>query len=483
MRAKHAVLPGESQEEFNERLENWMDEFNPQCHRERFLVERIVTESWCLDRAVVVEQAMATRTMNVIVEREEKRQADAVAALRRRFDDGDPSVIGDLRMIPAGARWIRDQFGILESYLKSQSYLMMSQRLRVIHLLGKQMGDLFTQDLEVTQWLAAMIGAATGLTDELAANNFWPLKPEAMTSNEFDSRINTFRKLLVEKPRAKALLQKYIADAIAKLDREITLLDAVAERDRLLALQEARIDKTDGGQRLLRYARQREGSCYAAWNRIDKLQNPPRPRPPRGPGKNGAAGGASHGAGELASGPGEEPSVCQASAAIPQETRQDGATAGTAPIAGGTAPTGQPISDAAPATNGAPIGAAPKLEPQPGALLPPPEPAGEGPGTIPDPEATREDVPGARTSEDVPVVEPSPAELQASAPKSAALEPLLRMIEAPHGPGPTGGTPGPGGRAPSNPAQNAIERILRPPAGGGPTAPSPSPARSPPPGC
>src|SRR5262245_17398499 len=61
LRAEHAVLPGESEEAFQARMEKWMSEWNPEGDRQRFLVERAVIASWRMDRAVAVEEAMYLR--------------------------------------------------------------------------------------------------------------------------------------------------------------------------------------------------------------------------------------------------------------------------------------------------------------------------------------------------------------------------------------------------------------------------------------
>ena len=45
LRSQQVVLPGESEEEYQERLETWTCEYDPQTERERYLITRIVNAS------------------------------------------------------------------------------------------------------------------------------------------------------------------------------------------------------------------------------------------------------------------------------------------------------------------------------------------------------------------------------------------------------------------------------------------------------
>ncbi len=50
-RAKLPILPGEDPEAYQERLDAWIDKFQPRDAVETYMVERAVLASWQLDRA------------------------------------------------------------------------------------------------------------------------------------------------------------------------------------------------------------------------------------------------------------------------------------------------------------------------------------------------------------------------------------------------------------------------------------------------
>jgi hypothetical protein len=118
MRSETPVLPGESQEAYQERLETWMAEWNPQTERERYLVGRMVLSSWRMDRGAAAEESLLLRLRNEIIEGEERRQAEAVKALVGQLDE-DPDLIREVRRIPAGARWVRENYQSLQRYLEA----------------------------------------------------------------------------------------------------------------------------------------------------------------------------------------------------------------------------------------------------------------------------------------------------------------------------------------------------------------------------
>src|SRR5262249_10277545 len=98
-----------------------------------------------------------------------------------------------------------------------------------------------------------------------------------MSEIEFERRADEFISMLPDRQEGKAAVVGYITAAIADLDEHIELLDARAERDCLLALQNARIDKTVEGQRHRGYEKQHEGSYYAALKQFNASQNPKHP--------------------------------------------------------------------------------------------------------------------------------------------------------------------------------------------------------------
>jgi hypothetical protein len=464
MRAKQVILPGESEEDYQQRQEKWMAEFDPSSDRERYLVERVVVASWRMDRGVAAEQAMGIRNRNAVIEGEENRQARTVAKLTARLEK-DPSLIREIRRIPAGARWVREQYVILQRHLESNSCLLSSQRYLAIQLLGKRISDVFRGDPLVTQWLVAMLGAsygADGMDDDQVDKLFRKHRIEHMSDIEFDDRIDTLLDMLPEKKAGKAALQACIAAAIAALDEHIELLDALAERDLEQALQDARVDRTVDGQRLLKYEKQHEGSCFAMVKGIEKFQNPPRPRPGGGGGPGSGRGRRNTetpiGAAVANPGPGDEeetaaPADCPCAPAAPGASRA--AVAQVEPALD-PSPNPNPNPDVGASAN-EPISADPTI---PAAERIAASPTPDRPQLAPPTAPGAAEVPGEKTTEDIPVPEPTEEEAAQYARELAALEELRLKLEHIYGRRADSGEARADRPPPPDPSASAIKAIL-----------------------
>jgi hypothetical protein len=360
-------------------------------------------------------------------------------------------------MIPAGARWMLEQYRALARDLKAYAQLMASSRHLAITLLGKSVADMFRGDVEVTTWLIALYGAVYGpaMTKEHAENAFSKHKLDNMSRIEYDRRVARFLNMLPEKAEAWTDLRHYIAQAIKGLRAHIEWLDRLADRDLAIALQKALIDQSNQGQKLLKYEKQHEGTFNTAQRQIDKIKNPPPPpRAPRGPGKNETvtvttAAPATTAVAEVTPDPSPAP-------------RAEPTSAGAGP-AEVSAPTPEPQNAAPPPAAVADPGAVPvEITSEP---ISEAEPAGAG-------------CPGPRTSEDVPVFEPTDEELEREFPKVVAFQRLHDMIAATYGTGTTPGQADSRPRAPANPGEIASKAISSPlpPPGSVP----PDPVRAPP---
>jgi hypothetical protein len=433
-----------------------MLEWNPQTDRECYLVERMVLSSWRMDRGVAAEEALLLQHRNAIIEGEAQRQSEAVAALVARLDE-DPDVIREVRRIPAGARWAREQYQILERHLEANPCLLSSQRHLSILLLGKRISDVFRGDLLVTRWLVALLGAGFGpgeKEDRQIISFLQDHRIPQMSDVELGTRINIVLNMLPERTEAKALLQAYIAQAIAALDEQIETLDELATRDLEFALQYARLDATPDGQNLQKCEKGHEGSFFAAMRGIDKLQNPPRPRAPRGARKTESPGAAQAGAEVEAGAPAPE---------VREESTEDPQAAAPA----------EPT-----ATGGAEADQQPP-RPDIGADTSKATSSTEAPVvTSPSPSSTPAADAREKTSDDIPVFEMTEEEIERDFPDWAAARKLERTLSRYSAAGNRRGDPGSSKPPPPNPGAVTGEAIFgRPP----PSGPAPGARGRPPP--
>src|SRR5262249_50604605 len=104
--------------------------------------------------------------------------------------------------------------------------LLGSQRHRALHLVGKRMGDVLAGDPMAVRWFLALIGARFGNrgdTVEVVAKNLWPSLPEGMSESEFEIHAKDLAAAIPDRHRAGALLEAYLAEAIAALKEQLAL--------------------------------------------------------------------------------------------------------------------------------------------------------------------------------------------------------------------------------------------------------------------
>jgi hypothetical protein len=310
MRSRRTILPGENAAAYEHRLQTWQVELGAENDAQKFLVSRAVKASWMLERADGVEKATGKQRINAVVEGTDEQEADEATALAAQLDD-DPSLARVLRKTPAGVRLMLAEFAILRERLRLFTSLLGTQRRRSLSLLGKRREDVLRDDPIATKWVRAQIGAIHGQevpVDEV--RKFLGGKPpEGMFEPEFQIRLEILAKSVPAKADAHAQLKAYVAEAIAELEEHLEQVEALAMRNRKLAVRAARVDRTVDGSRLQQYAQAQDRSFHAALRRLELLQKPRRPGPAKGPGKaerpaakdDGTAG--SRRAGTQASGP------------------------------------------------------------------------------------------------------------------------------------------------------------------------------------
>ncbi len=101
MTSKTAVLPHESQEEYDAVLRSLMDDHKPASDNERLLVERLAQAHWRLQRCYSVERAFLEN--RIAAAREESPDVDPDAAMAQLFVDKTESSRMRLMMRYLGA--------------------------------------------------------------------------------------------------------------------------------------------------------------------------------------------------------------------------------------------------------------------------------------------------------------------------------------------------------------------------------------------
>ena len=262
-----------------------METLGPRNELERFLAVRIVKQSWRMDRGVTAEKGRVVNSRRRRVSAA-NRDAEELLRLSRKLPTTRPEVVRTLGKTPAGCRWMLAQWRVFAKRLEDHSYLLPTQSVRLIHLLGKQTCEIFSDDEVVFNWLTAHFGT---LGDELRRSMPLPspmpsaASPATMLTSEFEHRIEQFVAAIPEKTIARRADAEYVAKVIADFEAAAREREIDAKCVKVLAVQAARVDLSTEGMKLLSYEMSHERSFHAALRKLEALQNPKRPG--RGPAK------------------------------------------------------------------------------------------------------------------------------------------------------------------------------------------------------
>jgi hypothetical protein len=110
-------------------------------------------------------------------------------------------------------------------------------------------------------------------TAEMAAQVFMDDRPEEMTNNEFQRRLEMLVTDLPSIYDGRARLQQYVQERIVTLTERLELMEFREKRDRATAIGEAESDVTAAGDRRKRYAATSVRISHAALRMLITLKN------------------------------------------------------------------------------------------------------------------------------------------------------------------------------------------------------------------
>ncbi len=182
-RARLPILPGEDPDAYQERLDAWIDKFQPRDAVETYMVERTVHASWQLDRADRAEVAAMVEAADEQALRRARDVLELGATLFRapaRVRGGDPDgvrggdgdepplswpfdpehprhpahVVVELEGTAQGCTWLLQRWAALGEALDGRRTWRAVDRLRAIRLLGKQPLDAVADETVLSIYLA-----------------------------------------------------------------------------------------------------------------------------------------------------------------------------------------------------------------------------------------------------------------------------------------------------------------------------------------
>jgi hypothetical protein len=323
-------LPGESRAEFDSEVARWARQRGAVTEPEIAVIETAVYCRYKQCRARNAQGAAGTRAINNVANEYHDRTAEEVRTLLPSLPTDPAGVVQLLRKTSQGCSHILEQFLLIKSRLETHSSFEVSQRHEFLFLSGRRPVDLFRDPMvfELDRLYLGAIGGPGSFTAAEAANALLHDRPEEMSEEEFERRLEPMVENLPTVADGHAALVALVDRTIAELTERLELVGLREERD--LALDEviARADVSHDGVLRERYDSMATRDQHASLREFCRLkelrhkhgEGEPEPQepgdnpgdpPPSGPGQTVPEAPAqseatvpqSDGAGEEAEGP------------------------------------------------------------------------------------------------------------------------------------------------------------------------------------
>jgi hypothetical protein len=267
-------MPGEDPEEVQNRVDIYISELGAQTQAERDAIELSVLNYFRVKRCHNADIAAETRVVNAVQNNFEDRQCLRCADLVGDLAASPAATVIELSSFTHGISWLLGQVELLEEHLQTSCSFHPSQRVLVIHLLGRRLQDLFTDPI-VRQlnidYLSGLHGPGK-LTPAQAATLFWQDRPADMDPGEFERRLGGWLDDLVSIPEGQALLRESLAEVKARLHRRLVVVEEREAIDLELAVEEAMVSVNADCMKRLRYRRESERGQQAGMRQLHQLQ-------------------------------------------------------------------------------------------------------------------------------------------------------------------------------------------------------------------
>src|SRR5580658_9654596 len=131
------VLPGESQEAYDRRMEEWMKDHAPTNDSQAFMVTRLVDLSFKIARGDAVEEALGLEQI-LEAETADGSGQEEVETLAEGLWEDPYAFLPKLRATSAGCLWLLSQWTMLCQALLRHKELYWTERTLALRLLGKR---------------------------------------------------------------------------------------------------------------------------------------------------------------------------------------------------------------------------------------------------------------------------------------------------------------------------------------------------------
>jgi hypothetical protein len=253
LRAETLLLPGESEEVFQCRLDDWTVDLDARTDVERYQAEKAVAASWRLDRCLRSETALMTDRVLAAAAPDPERAEAKARRLGARLGKDPADVAHKLRKTSAGIRWMLQRWDELAETLDQTGFWEQSRLHLALGLLGftaQEWRDERRVAAVVIAYLSARRGESTNAADVRFATGG---QPEAMSPGEYERESETMAAMATAHAKGRADLRGAVAEARADLLARLEWVEEREARKRATAADRAAIDDSAEGQRRLRY--------------------------------------------------------------------------------------------------------------------------------------------------------------------------------------------------------------------------------------
>jgi predicted O-linked N-acetylglucosamine transferase (SPINDLY family) len=268
--AEELILPGESEGELEARYADWVDQLGARTGPEQYEVKNAVHASWRHDRLRRSDTAALRDLVETTAQGFHARKEQETRAQVERLAEAPGEAVAVLRGSTSGLAWMISQIELFHSEVDTCGALAPSSRVRLIHLLGKRLVDLF-EDSAVWHWNRLEI-AACARDDlpkmEVAQNLLSGDRPPSMDPPEFGHRL----KLLIADLPAWAVAPLRLHEKLSALREELIerqeLIALKEERELARAIEQAKFDAAPQGDKRRRAENSLERIRHASFKEL-----------------------------------------------------------------------------------------------------------------------------------------------------------------------------------------------------------------------
>jgi hypothetical protein len=266
-------LSDEEREAFDREVEVWCRELRAANEPERAQVIRAVSCKWKIERGYRAETEAITENINGLEDRLAREQAAEVDRLIAQFPKKPFQAMLGLKGRSRGIKWVVGEVDrLLETLARARS-LEDDQRIRAIHLMGRETENLFYDRLVrqfTVDWLSAAYGP--GKIDAAMAARLLKKGRPKMPENEFVCMLEYLISELTPIEQGHAGLVQTLRELRQAYAGELERVEMREQRDLELKRITSQIDVSPAGRRLQRYIQDAEREQHRALDMLRALQ-------------------------------------------------------------------------------------------------------------------------------------------------------------------------------------------------------------------